>query len=92
MIRTCSKFPRNGTCIWLFLTIPKKGAQIDRSVDNYFLFLFSNRCKIFCDDIPAECGETSYELICTSLISYQFEVHSTLTLHGLSKKHIIEIL
>ena len=51
-------------------------AQIDRSIDEYFLFLFSTRYKISCDDTPVECGGFSYELLCASRISYQFEVHS----------------
>ena len=67
-------------------------AQIDRSVDDYVWYLLSNRYEIVADNVPVECGWFSYEFLCTSRISNQFEVHSfTEAFHGLSKHHIVEV-
>ena len=68
-------------------------AQLDRSVDDYYMFLLSNRYEIVADNVPVECGGFSYEFLCTSRISNQFEVNSfTKAIHCLSKHHIVEVL
>ena len=36
-------------------------AQIDRSIDDYFWFLLSNRYEIVANNVPVECGGSSYE-------------------------------
>ena len=36
--------------------------EIDRSIDDYFWFLFFNWYEIICDDVPVECGRSGNEL------------------------------